>query len=222
MQLSVVAKEDEGPKALNFLEDVAGRVRSLPGVEAVAFSNGLPFAGAVEQWLTVEGKQNSSGEPLGLMAVQYLTTPDYFRALGVGLVRGRSSPRGQADAQLVPSSTSGWPRRCSPARRPSASAFKTRRRGALRDRRRRRARQALRLEARCRRSAVLHPALTGARKVPAAQVGASRSSRGRRATRRARPAVRQQVLAADPNSRSTTRGRWNRSSRHRRRHGASR
>ena len=102
MQLSVVAKEDEGPKALNFLEDVAGRVRSLPGVEAVAFSNGLPFAGAVEQWLTVEGKQNSSGEPLGLISVQYLTTPDYFRALGIGLVRGRSfTEQDRQDAQLV-------------------------------------------------------------------------------------------------------------------------
>jgi putative ABC transport system permease protein len=102
MQLSVAAKEGEGQKALNFFEDVAGRVRSLPGVEAVAFSNGLPFAGAVEQWLTVEGKQNSSGEPLGLMSVQYLTTPDYFRAMGIGLVRGRSfTEQDRQDAQLV-------------------------------------------------------------------------------------------------------------------------
>jgi putative ABC transport system permease protein len=88
MQLSYTAARGEGRKVSDFFQQVEGKIRSLPGVESVAFSNGLPFFGAAEQSFEIEGRPPAdNSQPL--MAVQYMTTPDYLQTLGIRLKRGR-------------------------------------------------------------------------------------------------------------------------------------
>ncbi len=88
MQLSVPAAEGEGKKVLNFLEQVSERVKSVPGVESVTLTNGLPFSGASETSFWIEGRPRANDRD-HIMAVQYLATPDYFKTLGIRLKRGR-------------------------------------------------------------------------------------------------------------------------------------
>ena len=45
MQLALNPKKGEGVKVLNFFNNLRGRIAALPGVESVAFSNGLPLGG---------------------------------------------------------------------------------------------------------------------------------------------------------------------------------
>src|SRR5262249_18474362 len=59
-----------------------------PGVQAAAISNGLPFAGAVEDSFFLAG-DNTTDPRAAKMAVVYLTTPDYLRTMGIRLLRGR-------------------------------------------------------------------------------------------------------------------------------------
>ncbi|HYN85037.1 MAG TPA: ABC transporter permease [Pyrinomonadaceae bacterium] len=86
MQLSVTAAEGESRRALNFFDDVAARVRRLPGVEEAAFTSGAPFIGATETSVKVDGQPEEAEQ---LMTVQYVTTPEYLRAMGLRLKRGR-------------------------------------------------------------------------------------------------------------------------------------
>jgi putative ABC transport system permease protein len=71
---------------LNFLE----RVRSIPGVEEAAVSTGLPpMPGEVTQPFRVEGRDASSPASSGV-ANYHVISPDYFRTLGLTLMKGRS------------------------------------------------------------------------------------------------------------------------------------
>jgi putative ABC transport system permease protein len=88
MQLSYKAGKDEGRKVSNFLTQVEDKVRAVPGVEAVAISNGVPMLGATEMGIHIEGRPpvESSKQP---MTVAYWATPDFFKVMGIRLVRGR-------------------------------------------------------------------------------------------------------------------------------------
>jgi putative ABC transport system permease protein len=88
MQLSVAAKEGEAQKVVNFFDDVTARVRELPGVEEAAFTSGAPFIGATETSVRVEGRADDD-ESARLMTVQYVAAPEYFKAMGISLKRGR-------------------------------------------------------------------------------------------------------------------------------------
>jgi putative ABC transport system permease protein len=88
MQLSYTAGQDEGRRIANFLNQVEQRIKSLPGVESVAISDGVPFLGASETGFAIEGRPPA--EPgKRPMTVVYFTTPDYLQAMGIRLVRGR-------------------------------------------------------------------------------------------------------------------------------------
>jgi putative ABC transport system permease protein len=72
-----------------FLDDLLGRVRSVPGVEAAALVNHLPISG--DTWslsFTVEGQPQAANDPPS--AVFRVATPDYLKTMGIGLVHGRS------------------------------------------------------------------------------------------------------------------------------------
>ncbi|HEX7177553.1 MAG TPA: ABC transporter permease [Pyrinomonadaceae bacterium] len=88
MRLSVAAKDGEGQKAMNFIDDVTARVRALPGIEAAAFTTGLPFAGASEQSFWVDGRPRADEREF-MMAVMYTTATGYFEAMNIGLKKGR-------------------------------------------------------------------------------------------------------------------------------------
>lgn len=88
MQISVNAGPEEGPRVATFLDQVQQRVKQLPGVQAVAVSNGLPFEGANQPSFVIEGQAppEPGHEPNGIL---YITSPDYFETLKVTLLRGR-------------------------------------------------------------------------------------------------------------------------------------
>ncbi len=85
LQLSVSAARDKPEEALRFLNLTEQEIGKLPGVQSVAVSFGLPFAGAAESSFKIE----TDGPSDERMAVMYLVSHDYFRALGMRLISGR-------------------------------------------------------------------------------------------------------------------------------------
>ena len=88
MQLALKANEGEGGKVLNFFRELEGRVAGLPGVEAAAYSNGLPLLGASDTSFAIEGRPHPEPgkQPQTML---YATSPDYLRAMGIRLIKGR-------------------------------------------------------------------------------------------------------------------------------------
>ena len=77
-------------QAANFIAEVQGRISSLPGVQAVGAINDLPVSGqgSVNGDFNIEGRpQFKAGE--APVAEYRLITPDYFRAIGIPLLKGR-------------------------------------------------------------------------------------------------------------------------------------
>lgn len=74
--------------ATTFFENVLERLRDLPSVSEVAASTNVPFAGGMGMPLAVEGRTYTDLSQLD--GVQFaLVTPNYFRAQGLRLIRGR-------------------------------------------------------------------------------------------------------------------------------------
>ena len=84
MQVSV--SNPDGQQVANFFEQLQQRVRELPGVRAVAVSNGLPFGVANFPTFIVEGRPETENKPSG---IRYSVSPDYFQTLGIELIKGR-------------------------------------------------------------------------------------------------------------------------------------
>ena len=88
MQLSYTARAGEAHRARSFFTELEEKIKATPGVEAVAFSSGLPFLGASENSVRVKGRAPANPADV-MMTVEYIVTPDYFRTLGIELKRGR-------------------------------------------------------------------------------------------------------------------------------------
>ena len=88
MQIARAASEGEGRKVVDFFTQLAERVKALPGVESVAFSNGLPFLGAADTSFAIEvrPKPEPGKQPQTML---YVTSPDYLPAMGIRLIKGR-------------------------------------------------------------------------------------------------------------------------------------
>jgi putative ABC transport system permease protein len=79
---------DQDAAVLGFQERLLEKVRALPGVEAAALSGQVPLGGNGDRFgFHVEGRAAKPAEDLS--AERYSVTPDYFRVMGVALVRGR-------------------------------------------------------------------------------------------------------------------------------------
>ncbi|HTG13661.1 MAG TPA: ABC transporter permease, partial [Blastocatellia bacterium] len=94
-QTSPGAGNQSGPTAVqqaaNFLAEAQTKIATLPGVQAVGAINDLPVtgSGSVNGSFNIEGRPPYSPgeEPV---AEFRLVTPDYFRAIGIPLLRGRA------------------------------------------------------------------------------------------------------------------------------------
>ncbi len=75
-------------KTQNFYRDLLTSLRAIPGVESASLSSDSPISGSWDQLgLVVEGYQPREGERVN--AQSSLVSSDYFRSLGITLVRGR-------------------------------------------------------------------------------------------------------------------------------------
>jgi predicted permease len=82
-----------------FVDAVYERAAVLPGVQAAAISSGIPFKGGAVGSVEIPGE-----EPLQSAPNAWFTevTPDYFRTLGIPLLRGRGfQPGGRGDSSSV-------------------------------------------------------------------------------------------------------------------------
>lgn len=77
-------------QALNFYDQLLERVRALPGVQAAGISQVSPFSGRGQGVpFTVEGQEPRPGDPAKLAQLRRVT-PDYFTAMGMPILQGRS------------------------------------------------------------------------------------------------------------------------------------
>jgi predicted permease len=87
MRLSLPEARYPLSRTATFYKQLQEQVRSLPGVEAVAIVNQLPLSDAsANSSFDVEGR--AAGTDINVADSQIIS-PDYFRAMGIPLVRGR-------------------------------------------------------------------------------------------------------------------------------------
>jgi predicted permease len=97
---------DTGPKRA-LVEQVLERLRSTPGVRAAAASFTAPLAGAPNRGIRIEGAPDP-GPGLSQTSDFQVVTPDYFRTLGMTVIRGRgftAADRGDSPAVIVVNQT---------------------------------------------------------------------------------------------------------------------
>ncbi len=68
-----------------FQQKLLARIRSLPGVESAAAVPGLPFERGLNMYATIQGKEKPFGRSVEMRAI----TADYFRTVGIKVLRGR-------------------------------------------------------------------------------------------------------------------------------------
>jgi putative ABC transport system permease protein len=84
MQLSV--NKPDFQQVANFFDRLQQNIRNLPGVTAVAVSNGLPFESANYPGFIIEGRPAPDNKGGGL---RYAVSPAYFQTMGIELIKGR-------------------------------------------------------------------------------------------------------------------------------------
>lgn len=89
-----------GARQSQFYSEVLRRVRALPGVETAAATTDLPLSGT-DSYLgfQIEGRP-PAGPGDGPESGLHQVTPDYFRALGIPILRGRPLNQGDVDGAL--------------------------------------------------------------------------------------------------------------------------
>ena len=90
-------------KKIRFINGVLDRVRGSQGVRAVAASSTAPLTGAPNRGMRIEGEPELPPDQQPNADFQ-LISPDYFRALGITLVAGRSfgaTDRAESPAVLI-------------------------------------------------------------------------------------------------------------------------
>lgn len=76
-------------QAAAFYEDALRRIQNLPGVRAAAFTSQLPLGGGPNGTIEVEGAAQAPGVSTGPLVQPTAVTQDYFRVLGIALLKGR-------------------------------------------------------------------------------------------------------------------------------------
>jgi putative ABC transport system permease protein len=79
----------DAPRTVQFFERVIARLEEVPGVSAVAGSSAVPLISNETSPFRVEGVEPAAGQDLAY-AEQPKVTLGYFRAMGIGVLRGRT------------------------------------------------------------------------------------------------------------------------------------
>ncbi|HJQ31946.1 MAG TPA: ABC transporter permease [Pyrinomonadaceae bacterium] len=98
MQVSLPwSRYKELPQRLSFYQQLLERVETVPGVESVALTNSLPpDMQTVSDNFSVEGQPPRPDNELSTGDL-LLVTPDYFRVMGVPVIRGRAFTDGDRE-----------------------------------------------------------------------------------------------------------------------------
>ena len=102
LRLSLPQKKYAQPEQQNaFADSLLEHVKNLPGVQAVGITHSMPLVGDYVLGFNIEGRPAIA--PADLPNTNYYAvTPDYFRAMGIRLVRGRVfTPQDDAKAPRV-------------------------------------------------------------------------------------------------------------------------
>jgi putative ABC transport system permease protein len=84
------ARYADGARWADFYRRLDERVRALPGVEASAISSAVPLVGGgSEAGVIAEGRPVPRGPAESTPALYQAVSPDYHRAMGIKLLRGR-------------------------------------------------------------------------------------------------------------------------------------
>ena len=71
-----------------FADALVARLRTLPGVQAVGLTHSMPLVGDYVLGFNIDGRPRPSDSDMP-NTNYYAVTPDYFRAMGIRLVKGR-------------------------------------------------------------------------------------------------------------------------------------
>jgi predicted permease len=109
-------------RAVGLWDGALERVRATPGVTSAALASSVPFGGVAYWSVQVEGRTSDPNRTVNEDAQSYFVSDDYFRTLGIGLVRGRViEARDRAGAQPVAVVNEEMVRRFWPGRDPLGS-----------------------------------------------------------------------------------------------------
>jgi predicted permease len=90
------SRYSESPRARAFYRQLEQRVASLPGVESAAFTRSVPLGGATVTAVLLDGESFTTYGDQRL-TVQSAAGVDYFRAMGIPLLRGRTFSEQETD-----------------------------------------------------------------------------------------------------------------------------
>jgi putative ABC transport system permease protein len=79
----------DAPRTVEFFERVIARLEQVPGVSAVAVASAVPLISNETSPFRVEGIEPETGQDV-MFAEQPKVTAAYFRAMGIGLLQGRT------------------------------------------------------------------------------------------------------------------------------------
>ncbi len=82
-----------------FVAELAERIRGAPGVDAVAFTSGMPIFGSFGAAFKIADRATDPQGPVA-SALYAAITPDYFKTVDIALVRGRTFT--QKDSATAP------------------------------------------------------------------------------------------------------------------------
>jgi predicted permease len=96
-----VSRYAETDRQIAFFQQAVERVGNLPGVEAAGVTTDIPLFGGSSTGFDVEGRPPAAPGQRPMVEFRSVS-PDYFRAMGISLVRGRTfNERDRADAPGV-------------------------------------------------------------------------------------------------------------------------
>ncbi|HXQ68882.1 MAG TPA: ABC transporter permease [Pyrinomonadaceae bacterium] len=94
LSLDRATQHQDAARTTTLYVQLSERLKVLPGVESVSLAGVVPFAGVREAAIEIEGHEATSGSAISANA--NIASPEYFRTLGIPILRGR--PFSEADA----------------------------------------------------------------------------------------------------------------------------